>query len=338
MYWISFCLCLITLTVYGNNVDNSISEEMKKCLDILPEKECDLRYPEISIKQTRDMEKCLDVLPEKDCQLRYHEISIKGSGDKEHVPNRKYEKCNAASYVTCHDFCLLSSENACNDLKAEVRGLAQRLIHPINVKNRLQLTSLHHKAGQTVATMSLGWNAWDAVTHLTKLPQDNQLPKLLHRIAENASIRLDKSIEDLLFFKNLHSLAQNGKLDHMWQILSSSFVQRRKNKKIYDDSPQSILNLLKQRFIGQSQVLNPISNFIEDELIGYQLEDGPYVFIFAGPPGTGKTYLTQLIADALGRKRIVIDMGNYKDANDIDNFVGAREGLVGEGHLVRDLF
>ncbi len=63
----------------------------------------------------------------------------------------------------------------------------------------------------------------------------------------------------------------------------------------------------------------------------------PCLISRAGPPGVGKTYLASLIAQHLSRPLITLDMGLYKDKNDVDSLVGPRVGIVGNGFLYEQM-
>ena len=77
-------------------------------------------------------------------------------------------------------------------------------------------------------------------------------------------------------------------------------------------------------------------------------QNHPLVLYFFGPSGTGKTYLTRLVAsilhnvslDQIEKKGVYrkFDMGNYQLETDVNNLLGAPKGYEGgEGNLVKVL-
>ena len=61
------------------------------------------------------------------------------------------------------------------------------------------------------------------------------------------------------------------------------------------------------------------------------------VFLFAGPPGVGKTLLAETGAEYLGKKTIVFNMSEYSNPSSITELMGSSKKFSGaeEGRLVR---
>ena len=99
-------------------------------------------------------------------------------------------------------------------------------------------------------------------------------------------------------------------------------------------------------FIGQPDVVEGVKHALEVVRQGLKSGKGPMIFLFAGLPGTGKSFMSQVIARAYNggersdltelertSKYLMIDMGNYQDERAIDGFVDPSPGLQGEGLL-----
>ncbi|GAB5364540.1 hypothetical protein AAMO2058_000979000 [Amorphochlora amoebiformis] len=112
--------------------------------------------------------------------------------------------------------------------------------------------------------------------------------------------------------------------------IASEFLKNQTEK---DSKPKSGLD----GFVGQSHVTDRLATFVQRERYHRRLNKGPAVFVFAGPPGVGKTYVAGVIASMLERPLVQYDMAQYKHAEDIDSFISPRPGLVGEGHLLKRL-
>ncbi|MDR3409699.1 MAG: AAA family ATPase [Formivibrio sp.] len=87
---------------------------------------------------------------------------------------------------------------------------------------------------------------------------------------------------------------------------------------------------LKSKVIGQDSVCDDIAAQIRRRLALTQRDKPVGVFMLAGPPGTGKTYLGKRLASALQRKLLHFDMTQYSaGAHSATQLFGAAKGYVG---------
>jgi ATP-dependent Clp protease ATP-binding subunit ClpE len=71
---------------------------------------------------------------------------------------------------------------------------------------------------------------------------------------------------------------------------------------------------LKSHVIGQDATCDELAAQIRRRLALQQRDKPVGVFLFAGPPGSGKTYLGKVLAEALERKLIYLDMTQFSSA------------------------
>ncbi len=97
---------------------------------------------------------------------------------------------------------------------------------------------------------------------------------------------------------------------------------------------------LKQRVVGQDEIIHTVSNALRRARSGLQDPNRPIgSFIFMGPTGVGKTELTKALAEFMfdnEQAMIRVDMSEFMERHSVARLIGAPPGYVGYdegGHL-----
>ncbi|MBQ7570822.1 MAG: ATP-dependent Clp protease ATP-binding subunit [Bacteroidaceae bacterium] len=96
---------------------------------------------------------------------------------------------------------------------------------------------------------------------------------------------------------------------------------------------RNLATTLKQQVVGQDEAIGKLVRAIQRSRIGLKDPQKPIgTFMFVGPTGVGKTYLTKKLAEELfgSEKALIrIDMSEYGEKHTVSRMVGAPPGYVG---------
>ena len=93
---------------------------------------------------------------------------------------------------------------------------------------------------------------------------------------------------------------------------------------------EALSQSLKSQVIGQDAICDDLAAQVRRRLALQQRGKPVGVFLFAGPPGAGKTYMGKVLASALDRKLIHLDMTQYSSGGHAaTSLFGSPKGYVG---------
>jgi ATP-dependent Clp protease ATP-binding subunit ClpA len=121
-------------------------------------------------------------------------------------------------------------------------------------------------------------------------------------------------------------------MDILDRLTNRQELERRISKEVdavFIDA-EALAQALKSRVVGQDRVCNELAAQIRRRLALEHRGKPIGVFLFAGPPGSGKTYLGKVLADAIGRKLLHFDMTQFSSgAFASTSLFGAARGYIG---------
>lgn len=91
------------------------------------------------------------------------------------------------------------------------------------------------------------------------------------------------------------------------------------NQKEITEKIKSLEAVLNEKMVGQDLAKKQVMDFWLRSLAGVGSEENADTMIFMGPPGVGKTFISKLIAKALGYKSKIIEMNKYA-TGDVEAF------------------
>lgn len=150
----------------------------------------------------------------------------------------------------------------------------------------------------------------------------------------------------LMRYTGIYAMSQNQSALHIIQPQISSHSMSEKDRLIgkprFHFQPHHVIQLLKQRIIGQDAALNEIEKMLNVVKADFSSPDRPLaVTLMLGPTGVGKTESVRLISEAIyGRPDAFcrIDMNTLAQEHYAAALTGAPPGYVGskEGHSLFD--
>ena len=114
------------------------------------------------------------------------------------------------------------------------------------------------------------------------------------------------------------------------RIANRRELDRRIDKEAVYIDAEALAETLRGKVVGQDRVCHELATQIRRRLALEQRGKPIGVFLFAGPPGSGKTYLGKMLARSVGRKLLHFDMTQFSGGSFAStSLFGAARGYVG---------
>jgi ATP-dependent Clp protease ATP-binding subunit ClpA len=120
-------------------------------------------------------------------------------------------------------------------------------------------------------------------------------------------------------------------MDILDRLTNRAELERRLSQEvesIFVDA-EALATQLKAKVVGEDRICDDLAAQIRRRLALTQRGKPVGVFLFAGPPGTGKTWLGKVLAEALGRRLQHFDMAQYGQGFAASSLFGSAKGLAG---------
>ena len=121
-------------------------------------------------------------------------------------------------------------------------------------------------------------------------------------------------------------------MDILDRLTNRGELERRLEKPVAAQfiDAETLASTLRGRVVGQDAICADVASQIRRRLAMERRHRPIGVFLFAGPPGAGKTYLGKVLAEALGRKLVHFDMTQFSSGGfAATSLFGAAKGYVG---------
>jgi ATP-dependent Zn protease len=165
-------------------------------------------------------------------------------------------------------------------------------------------------------------------------------PNITHKILKenideaqkHSKVDFDEEVKKFKEYLEVNGFAMSS-------TISKIFIEKTNNIKAVKENIHRLEESLKSKIYGQDQAIEAVCDKIVESSYNITTDTPKAIYFFLGPPATGKTMLSKLIADELDDYDAfkIFDMTQYSSAKDGFGLFGLEEGYTDakEGKLTK---
>lgn len=226
-------------------------------------------------------------------------------------------------------------------IKSTVKLSERFITRERNPKSALELlnsTVAHIRINESPVEHSVSSKLSDLAQRINDLKEAKNKAVADRLFVEAAVLKEQQNLVETEYNNELttNKVTVSGKMseEHLRNVISS--ITKIPINKLNTDKLEKIKKIeqsISKYVVNQDDAIAKLSKAVKRNTIGIRDQNKPVgVFLFVGPTGTGKTYLTKILAETYytSKKDIVrLDMSEYSDKIAVNKLFGSAPGYVG---------
>lgn len=226
-------------------------------------------------------------------------------------------------------------------IKSTIRLTERFITREKNPKSAIELlnsTTAHIRINESGGESNVSSRLSDLAQKINDLKEAKNKAVADRLFVEAAAIKEQQNLAETEYNQELTSgkVTVTGVMtdEHLRNVISS--ITKIPINKLNTDKLEKIKRIeenISKYVVNQEEAIAKLSKAVKRNTIGIRDQNKPVgVFLFVGPTGTGKTFLTKILAETYytSKKDIVrLDMSEYSDEIAVNKLFGSAPGYVG---------